>query len=61
MACYGEWAERSKVSAIIERNQAEGDDDKENSFLMDVPAEEERGVGAEGGSCDKVGPCRTEE
>jgi hypothetical protein len=41
MACYSEWAERSQVSAVVERNQAEGNDDKENGFLVDVPAEQE--------------------
>jgi hypothetical protein len=61
MACYSEWAERSEVSAVVERDQAEGNDDKENGFLVDVPAEEERGVGAEGGGRDKVGPRWAEE
>jgi hypothetical protein len=61
MACYGERAESSKVSTVVECDQAEGDDDKENGFLVDVPAKEERGVGTKGGSGDEVGPCRTEE
>jgi hypothetical protein len=46
VACYGEWAESSQVSAVVERDETEGNDDKQDSFFVDVPAEEERGVSA---------------
>jgi hypothetical protein len=61
VTCYSERAESSQVSAVVERDQTEGNDDKENGFLVDVPAKKKRGVGAEGGSCDKVGPRRAKE
>lgn len=40
------WSERSKVSSVLERYQAEGDDDQQNCLLMDMPTEKERRVSA---------------
>jgi hypothetical protein len=46
VACHSEWAEGAKMSAIVQRNQAERNDDQQNGLFMDMPAEEERGIGA---------------
>ena len=61
VACHSQWAEGTEVATIVERDQAERNDDQQNRFLVDVPAEEERGVSAEGGSCHEVRPCRAQE
>lgn len=47
MPCHGQRSESPQVTSIFERGQAERDDDKQNSFLMDMPAEEERRVATE--------------
>jgi len=44
---HGQRAEGAEVSTVAEGHQAERDDDKQNCFLMNVPAEEERGVAAQ--------------
>jgi hypothetical protein len=44
---YGERTEGAEISTVLECEQAEGDDDKEDGFLMDMPAEEKGGVAAE--------------
>lgn len=49
------------MTTVVECDEAERNYDKQDGFFMDVPAEEEGGVGAECGSCDKVGPRREEE
>lgn len=49
------------MAAVVERDEAEWYYDKQDGFLMDVPAEKERGIGAKSGSCDEVGPCWTQE
>ena len=61
MACHSQWTEGTEVPAIVECNEAEGNNNQQDGFLVDVPAEEERGVSAESGSCNKVGPCRSKE
>jgi hypothetical protein len=49
------------VTAVLQSNKAERNNDQEDSFFVDVPAEEEGGVGAEGGGADEGGPCGVEE
>lgn len=61
MACHSQRAEGAKVATVVKRDQAERYNDQQNRFLMDVPAEEERGVSAESGGGHKIGPCRPEE
>jgi hypothetical protein len=61
VACHSQWAESTEVPAVVECNKAEGNNNQQDGFLVDVPAEEERCVSAESGSCNKVGPCRSEE
>jgi hypothetical protein len=58
---YCQRAESSQVSAVVQRYQTEWDDDQQDRFLVHVPAEEERGVGAECRGRYEVGPCRAEE
>lgn len=50
---HGKWPKGSKVSAVLEREEAERDDDQQNGFFMYVPAEQERRVTAERESPDK--------
>lgn len=54
-------SESSKVSTIFERKQAEWDNDEQNRLLMDVPAEQERGIAAEGDCRHEVVPVGVEE
>lgn len=61
MARDGKRTEGAEVAAIAESDERGGDEDQENGFLVDVPAEEEGGVGAEGGGADEGGPCGVEE
>ena len=49
------------MATVVKCDQAERNDDQQNRFLVDVPAEEERGVSAESGSCNEIGPGRSEE
>ena len=49
------------MAAVFEREKAEGDNDEEDRFLVDVPAEEEGGVCAEGQGGDEVVPGGAEE
>lgn len=44
MACYSEGTEGTEVAAVFEGDEAEGYDDQEDGFFVDVPAEEERCV-----------------
>ena len=61
MACHSQWAEGAEMATVVERDQAERNDDEQNRFFVDVPAEEEGGVSAESGSCHEVRPCRPKE
>ncbi len=61
VASDGEGAESTEISAIAEGDKGCGNEDQQNGFLMDVPAEEEGGVGAEGGGADEGGPGGVEE
>jgi len=61
VACHSERSEGAEVPAIVERDQAERNDDQQDRFLVDVPPEEERSISAESSSCNEVGPCRAEE
>jgi len=58
---YCQRAESSQVSAVVQRYQTEWDDDQQDRFLVHVPTEEKRGVGAEGRGRYEVGPCWAEE
>ena len=53
MASYGEGAEGAEVATVFEGDEAEGEDDEEDGFFVDVPAEEEGGVATEGEGADK--------
>lgn len=53
--------ESAQVSSVFQREEAEGDDDEEDRFLMDMPAEEERCVAAERDRCHKIVPRWLEE
>lgn len=41
MACNREGPKCAEVASVLERYQAERDNDQENSFLMNVPAKQE--------------------
>ena len=40
MTCHCERPEGAEVAAVLECNQAEGDNDEKDSLLMNVPAKE---------------------
>lgn len=61
MACHSKGSEGPKVAAVVERDEAEGNNNQQDSFLVNVPAEEEGCVSAERGSSNEVGPCWPEE
>ena len=61
MTRYSERTECTQVAPIFEGDEAEGDEDKENGFFVDMPAEEEGSVAAEGDCTDKGVPDRLEE
>lgn len=61
MACHGERSEGAEVTAVVKRDEAEGNDDQQDGFFVDVPTEEEGSISAESGSCNEIGPCRSEE
>lgn len=61
MAGYREGAEGAEVASVFEGEEAEGDDDEEDGFLVDMPAEEEGRVAAECEGADEVVPGRSEE
>lgn len=44
----GERPECSEVASILEGKETEWDEDEEDGFLVDVPAEEEGAVATEG-------------
>lgn len=58
---YGKGPEGAEVAAVFECDQAEGDDDGEDGFFMDVPAKEEGGIAAESHAADEGVPCRAYE
>jgi hypothetical protein len=45
--------ESAKEPAIMQRNQAEGDDDQENRFLVNMPTEKEGSVTTKRDCTDK--------
>ena len=61
MAGDSEGSECAEVTTVFEGEEGEGDEDEEDCFFVDVPAEEEGGVGAEGEGANKCGPGRVEE
>jgi len=56
VARHGQGPEGAEIPAVLQGDEAEGDDDEEDGLLMDMPPEEERGVSAEGDSPDEVVP-----
>lgn len=61
MTAHCKRSESAKVASILECKEAERDDDKQDGLLVDVPTEEERGVGAKGDGRDEVWPGWAEE
>ena len=61
MSCDGERPEGAEVAAVFQSNKAEREDDEEDGFFVDVPAEEEGGVAAEGERADECFPGGVEE
>lgn len=57
----GKGSEGAKVASVLERQQAERDDDEEDGFFVDVPAEEEGSVAAERDGRDEGFPSRFQE
>ena len=53
--------EGAQVTPIFERQEAERDYDEQNSLLVNVPAEEERGIAAECHGRNKGVPCGLEK
>jgi len=58
MASYCQGAKRAEEPAVMQRNQAERDDDKKNRLLVDMPAEKEGRVAAERDCADERFPSR---
>jgi hypothetical protein len=54
-------AESAEVATIGESDEGEGDDDQEDGFFVDVPAEEKGSVAAEGDGADESLPGMVEE
>ena len=50
-----------EVTSISQGQQAERDDDEEDSLLVDMPAEEERGVATQSDSSNEGFPSRAEK
>ena len=48
MACYCEGTECAEVPPVREGEEGEGEEDEEDGFFVDVPAEEEGGEATEG-------------
>lgn len=61
MSRYGKRPKSSQIPSVLQRKQRKGDDDEEDSFFMDVPAEEERSVRAECQRCCESMWCRMQE
>lgn len=60
MACHCQRSECAEVAAVLECDQAKGDDDQKHGFLVDVPAKEERGIAAQSNCADECVPLRPE-
>ena len=56
MACDSQRTEGAEVATVFQRDERKRDDDEENGFLVDVPAEEEGCVAAEGDGADELLP-----
>lgn len=61
MACDGQRPKCSEIPPIFQGPQAERYDHQENSFLVDVPTEEERGVTTQSDGSDESIPIGDEE
>ncbi len=57
MSCDCQRSKGAKVSPILECQQAEWNDHKEDSFLMNMPAEQKRRVAAKRDGADECFPC----
>lgn len=53
MTSYCEGAEGTEVASVFEGDETEWDDNEEDGFFVDVPAEEEGGIAAEGYCADE--------
>lgn len=60
VACHRKGPEGTEVPSVLECNQAERDDYKEDGLLVDMPPEEERSVPTQGQRTYKGIPVRTE-
>lgn len=56
MSCNRKGTKSAEVPAVFEGYQAEGNDNQEDSLLMDVPPEQERGISAESDSAHESIP-----
>lgn len=54
MARHGEGFEGREVAPVLQGEEGEGEDHEEDGFFVDVPAEEEGGVAAEGNGAEEV-------
>lgn len=59
MAGYCQGTERTKMPPVLESDQAEGNNDEENGFFMNMPSKEERRVAAESDCSNESIPVRT--
>jgi hypothetical protein len=53
MTCYCQGSEGAKESAVMKCDQAERNDNEKDSLLVDMPAEQERGVPTQGDRANK--------
>lgn len=44
MAGYGQGTEGAQMASVLERDEAERDDDEEDGLFVDVPAKQKRGI-----------------
>lgn len=61
MTRYSQGPEGAEISSIFQSNQAKWNNDKENSFFVDMPTEEKRCISAEGDSTNKTLPGRLKQ
>ena len=58
MSGYSQGAESAKVPPVFERDETERDNDQKYRFLMDMPAEQERCISAQGDGTNESLPFR---
>lgn len=57
----GQGPESTQIAAVLQRDEGEGYDDKQDGLFVNMPPEEERGIAAERNGADKAGPGGVEE